>query len=70
MIQIGHEVIIDDGGKKKTYLILGSSETNPRKGIISHNSPLGAELIGKRVGEKIKVKLKDKEVEYKIIQIK
>ena len=70
VIQIGHEVIIDDGGKKKTYLILGSSETNPRKGIISHNSPLGAELIGKRVGEKIKVKLKDKEVEYKIIQIK
>lgn len=69
-IQIGHEVTISDGDKEKTYRILGSSETNPQKGVISHNSPLGAALIGKRVGEKIKVKLKNKEVEYEIIRIK
>lgn len=69
-VQIGHTVTLAGAAGQKTYLILGSSETNPQKGVISHNSPLGAALIGKKVGEKIKVKLKDKEVEYEIIRIK
>lgn len=66
--QIGSTVTITDGKKEKTYQILGSSETNPQRGVISHNSPLGAALIGRKIGEKIKMKLKDKEVEYKIIK--
>ena len=70
-VQIGSTVTVTNGGKEKTYQILGSSETNPGKDIISHNSPLGAALIGHKVGEKIKIKLADKkEVEYKIIEIK
>jgi transcription elongation factor GreA len=70
-VQIGSTVRVTNGGKEKTYQILGSSETNPGKNIISHNSPLGAALIGRKVEEKIKIKLTDKkEVEYKIIEIK
>lgn len=68
-VQIGNKVAISDGVKEKIYQILGSLETNPQKGVISHSSQLGAALIGKKVGEKIKMKLKDKEVEYKIIKI-
>ncbi|MBI4992843.1 MAG: transcription elongation factor GreA [Candidatus Magasanikbacteria bacterium] len=70
-VQIGSTVTITDGKKEKTYQILGSSETNPEKGVISHNSPLGASLIGRKIGEKIKIKLADKkEVEYQIVKIK
>lgn len=55
------------GTKEKTYLILGSEETDPLKGIISHNSPIGAALMGRKLGETIKIPPKG--VEYKIIKI-
>jgi len=69
-VQTGHTVTIESNGKQKTYQILGSTETNPRKGIISHNSPIGSALIGSSVGDKVEIKLADKTVAYKIISIK
>ena len=68
-IQLGNTVTVEIGGKQKTYLILGSSETNPEKGIISHHSPLGSTLIGRRIGDKIKIQPKNQEVKCKIIKI-
>lgn len=68
-VQIGHKVTIESDKKAKTYQILGSSETNPQKGIISHHSPIGTALIGCKVGEIIKIKIDNKEVVYKIIKI-
>ncbi len=68
-VQVGHQVTIESGGKQKTYQILGSTETNPRAGVISRHSPLGAALIGRGAGDVVKVKLTEKEVEYKIIKI-
>ena len=53
----------------KQYRILGSSETNPSTGTISHQSPLGKELLNKSVGDIAKIKLDDQTVEYKIIKI-
>ncbi|MDP2830549.1 MAG: transcription elongation factor GreA [bacterium] len=68
-VRLGHRVTIEAVGQEKTYLILGSSETNPKEGIISHNSPIGSALIGRKVGDRVKVQLANKEVEYKIIKI-
>ena len=68
-VQVGHSVTIENNGLKKTYQILGSSETNPHKGIISHNSPIGSALIGRKVGETVKIKIGEKEVVYKITKI-
>ena len=69
-VKIGHTVTVERNGKQNTYQLLGSSETDPQKGIISHNSPLGGALMGRMVGEIIAVKLADKEVDYKIVKIK
>lgn len=66
IIQIGHTVTLEANNQQRIYQILGSSETNPTQGIISHLSPIGEALIGHRVGEKIKIKLANKEVEYTI----
>jgi transcription elongation factor GreA len=68
-VQLGHRVTIESASQQKTYLILGSSEANPFGGVISHNSPIGSALIGHKVGDKVKVKLVGKEVEYEIIKI-
>jgi len=69
IVQLGSSVTVEADGEEKTYLILGSSETNPQKGIISSNSPIGAGLIGRKLGDRIKIKLADREIEYKIIKI-
>jgi transcription elongation factor GreA len=69
VIQLGHTVTLEVNGKEKTYTILGSAETNPTAGIISHNSPIGAALLGHGVGEEVKIKLTDKETSFKIIKI-
>jgi transcription elongation factor GreA len=69
VIRLGNHVTVRFSGEEKTYLILGSTETNPTAGIISHNSPLGAALIGRKIGDKIKVQLTSKETEYIIVKI-
>lgn len=69
-IKIGHRVNIEMDGQQKSYQILGSTETDPTKGIVSHTSPLGVALVGKRVGESFTVRLGSKEVRCKILKIK
>lgn len=68
-VSLGHYVTVEINGRQRTYLILGSSETNPADGVISNNSPLGSALIGRKAGETIRIELNEKKVEYKIIGI-
>lgn len=52
------------------YKILGTTESNPAKGIISNHSPVGSALIGRKIGDKISIKLPTGVVNYKILAIK
>lgn len=69
VVVLGSRVTLDTGTKKRTYQILGSAETNPNKGVISHNSPLGKALLGKKTGQIVEIKLPQKTATYKIIRI-
>ena len=69
VVAVGSEVVIEAGGKKRKYLILGSSETDPEQGIISYSSPLGAALLGKERGEEFVLKTGVKEIKYRIISV-
>lgn len=68
-VQLGSIVTIEIRGKQVTYEILGSGETNPLQGIISHNSPIGSALMGHRVGETTVCEINGDAVECKIIKI-
>lgn len=68
-VKLGSRVTVELDGKVKTYLILGSSEVNLSKNIISHNSPIGSALLNKKVGESVMVNLKDKILVCKIIKL-
>jgi len=68
-VQLGSQVTVETFGRQKTYLILGSSEINIQKNIISHNSPIGAALMDKKAGDTVKIQLADKEIECRIIKI-
>ncbi len=69
IVQLGSLVALEISGVKNIYQILGSSEADPLKGIISHNSPIGAAIIGKNVGADIIIRLKNKNLKCKIIKI-
>ncbi len=67
-VQVGHTVTVECDGKEKTFQILGSSETDPTRGIISQNSPIGSALLNKKIGD-IVIITTNKTIEYKIIAI-
>ncbi|MEI6378219.1 MAG: GreA/GreB family elongation factor [Candidatus Falkowbacteria bacterium] len=69
-VELGSIVTVSVNGKQKTYELLGSSETDPASGIISHNSPLGQALLGRKIGDKVNVRLTDRSVEYQIVSLK
>lgn len=68
-VKLGSNVTVDMDGQIKTFLILGSTEVNLEKNIISHNSPLGLALLNKIVGDTVKVALKNRNLICKILKI-
>ena len=58
-----------DSGEKKTYSIYGSEESNVEKGWISFESPIARQLMGKEVGDVVKVALPGGAREYEILEI-
>ena len=79
-VQIGSEVVLEAvdaagstgsavSGAKKIYRILGSQETDPTRGRISFQSPLGAALIGRAKGDVVTVQVGDGERKYLIREV-
>ena len=51
------------------YKIVGSTEANSLAGKISNESPLGAALLGKGIGEEVSVETQVGVMEYKVLKI-
>ena len=69
-IEIGSMVTVIDGeGERDTWQIVGPHESDAVAGRISNVSPVGAALIGKRVGDKISVDAPAGEIEYRITEV-
>lgn len=70
-IQLGSVVYLKNIETQKTerFHIVDPIESNPDENKISFNSPLGKELIGKKVGDKILVKIPAGTKKYKIEKI-
>lgn len=69
-IGIGSIVLVRINGQERTYEILGSQETNPSRGRISHLSPVGASLLGHKAGDRITRNVNDKEILYEIVEVR
>ncbi len=59
----------EDFDEEVEYRITGSSESDPRNGLISNVSPVGKALIGHKKGEIITVKTPGGSTTYKIVSI-
>ena len=71
IVQIGAEVTIREEGfdEDETYMIVGAAEASPREGKISHESPIGAALLGQKKGAEVKVKTPGGTTIFKIRKI-
>ena len=56
-------------GHSQKFTILGSQESDPIKGKISHHSPIGKALLGATVGEGVDVKVGDRLTKYTVLSI-
>lgn len=69
-VAIGSSVELKSGLKKMVFTIVGSEESDPAKGFISNESPLGQALLGKKPGDTVIVtNLLGKRIDYKIVKI-
>lgn len=68
-VDIGMSVTVSDGKSKRIFTVVGSYESNPLEGKISHNSPLGKALLGKKEGETVTVISPNGTSEYRILKL-
>lgn len=69
-IKLGSKVTVKHGKLQTVYAVVGEWEADPAEKKISHESPLGKALLGKKVGEVVEVTAPMGKIEYTIIDIK
>ena len=72
VVQMGQKVVIKDleFDEEMTYSIVGSAEDDPTEFRISNESPVGAAIIGQKVGSTVEVHVPAGVLQYKIMEIK
>lgn len=63
------DVTIVSTGKPARYTVLGAWDSVPEQNIIAYKTPLGQALVGKKVGDTVKVKIGSSEETYTIASL-
>lgn len=70
VVSIGSHVTIQEGDfDPETYHLVGPAEADPRKGKISHESPIGRALLQRIVGDVVAAETPSGKIEFKILKI-
>jgi transcription elongation factor GreA len=69
-IKLGCTVHLEAEDKNLKYKIVGSTEADPLKGLISNESPIGKALLGKKKGDLVEVTVPAGIMKYKVSDIK
>jgi transcription elongation factor GreA len=69
-VQLGSVVKLKgQGGKAKQFQVVGTVEADPLSGKISDESPIGQALLGRQVGETVKITTPTDTTAYKVVEI-
>jgi transcription elongation factor GreA len=60
----------EDSGEVKIFRIVGSDESDVKTGNLSIESPVARQLLNKKVGESVTVKVPKGEMDYEILSIR
>ncbi len=71
-ISFGSTVVLceTESDEEVTYTIVGGFESNPSTGLISFNSPLAKQMLGREEGDQFKAKLPSGVKEYEVIEVR
>ncbi len=68
-VQMGSTITVKVSGKERVFVIVGSNEVDPAKGLISNESPLGRAFMGHDKGETVEVEVPAGKLKYEIVSI-
>jgi len=68
-VDIGKTVVLCVKDQKLTYSIVGPEEVSSTENKISHESPLGKSLIGKKVGDVVEFDAPSGKQQYEIVEV-
>ena len=71
-VDIGSKVVVKslDDGLEDEYTIVGPAESSPSDGKISHESCVGRELIGRKIGDEVRVEVPSGVIRYKVVSVR
>ncbi len=69
-VVIGSKIMVEVDGQKEEFTIVGSMESDPAQKKISNESPVGAALLGAKIGEIVEVVTPIVRAAYKVVEIK
>lgn len=71
-VHIGAKILLQDMEYEDEfeYTIVGSAEADPMNNRISFESPVGKAILGKKVGEVVKVSVPAGKIKYKILEVR
>jgi transcription elongation factor GreA len=68
VVKVGSTVELKNG-KNVTYQVVGPVEADPLEGKISNESPIGAAVMGAKVGDKVTIATPKGDVTYSVIAV-
>ncbi|HEY5476700.1 MAG TPA: transcription elongation factor GreA [Tepidiformaceae bacterium] len=68
-VVVGSGVEVEQDGKRRHYRIVGAPEAEPATGKISNESPVGAALLGRSVGDIVDVNVPRGVIKVKVVKI-
>jgi transcription elongation factor GreA len=70
MVNVGSSITVEKDGKKASFTIVGTEESNAMQGKISIKSPFGQAALGKKKGESFSFEAPSGTITYKVVEIK
>ena len=70
-VRFGSTVVLEDMDTQEsiTYAIVGKTESNPDRGLISFHTPLARGLMGKEEGDEVEITLPVGKKEFEILSV-
>ena len=71
LIGFGTKVTLRDRqtGNDVTYTFLGRWESEPEKGIIDFNAPLGQHLVNHKAGEEVRFEINERQYDFEVLSV-
>jgi transcription elongation factor GreA len=69
IVELGSRVRVEVDGEETTVQVVSSAEANSREGRISSVSPVGAALMGRKVGDAVTIVTPGGEIRYAVLEI-